>query len=47
VVDPLKPESSNDVVVAVGWLICEYAPVVVRRSTLNSTIPVAVVVHDK
>jgi hypothetical protein len=47
VVDPLKPESSNDVLVAVGWLICEYPPVVVRRSTLNSTMPVAVVLQDK
>ena len=32
---------------AAGWLICEYTPVVVRRSTLNSTMPVAVVLHDK
>jgi hypothetical protein len=47
VVDPVRPESSNDVLLAVGWLICEYPPVVVRRSTLKSTIPAAVVLHDK
>ena len=46
-VDPVRPESSNDVLVAVGWLICEYVPVVVRRSTLKSIMPVAVLVHDK
>jgi hypothetical protein len=47
VVNPVRPESSNKALVAAGWLICEYPPVVVRRSTLNSTIPVAVVLHDK
>jgi hypothetical protein len=47
VVDPVKPESSNDVLVAVGWLICEYPPVVVRRSRPNSTMPVAALLHDK
>jgi hypothetical protein len=35
------------VLVALGWLISEYAPVVVRRSTLKRTVPVAVPVHDK
>ena len=47
VVDPPRPESSNVVFVAAGWLICEYPLVVVRRSTLNSTMPVAEVLHDK
>jgi hypothetical protein len=47
VVNPVRPESSNNALVAAGWLICEYPPVVVRRSTLNSTMPVAVVLHDK
>jgi hypothetical protein len=47
VVDPVSPESSNDVLVATGWLICEYTPVVVRRSTLKSITAIAVVVHDK
>ena len=45
--DAASPESSNDVVVGLGWLISEYAPVVVRRSTLKRTIPVAVPTHDK
>ena len=46
-VDPVSPESSNDVLVVEGWLICEYTPVVVRRSTLKRSMPVAVVLHDK
>jgi hypothetical protein len=47
VVDPVRPESSNDVLVADGWAIWEYAPVVVRRSMLNSNMPVALVLHAK
>ena len=46
-VDPERLESSNEVLVAIGWLICEYTPVVVRRSTLKSKMPVAVVLQDK
>ena len=46
-VDAASPESSKDVAVGLGWLISEYAAVVVRRSILKRTIPVAVLVHDK